>query len=189
MSKRLILVPKVSIEGRELKIDEETISLVYFDHAFLVEDAVARFEYDLVAGKSATVSIHVDAENISFSLDSDDANAGRSADFEFELEGLDRDMRAEPGIFGDFAAVEKNLMTGGTYEVGVAYRSKSRMELEVFGNEGAVDIDIGSGAGNFETRTAEFGSIHGSSLVVGAFANFSGESGAQVKHPEISLMI
>lgn len=130
----------------------------------------------------------LNAENVSFSLVLDDENNGWSADFEFELEGLDRDLRAEPGIFGDMAAIEKNLMTGGTYEVGLAFR-KSRMELGLSGNEGGIKIGIGSGGGNFESRTAEFGSVQGTSIIEGVFANFSAESGAPPSSPEISLKV
>ena len=183
-----ILFPKVSLEVREIEFGDKPTFDIDFDNAIVAEHAAVRFEYNLAAGKAATVSTQLNAESVTFSLGLDDADAGWSADFEFELEGLDRDMRAEPGIFGDIAAIEKNLMTGGTYEVGFAFR-KSRMELELFGNEGAIDIEIGSGAGNIETRTADFGSLHGVSLVEGTYANFSVESGAQAKHPEIALKI
>lgn len=52
-----ILVPNISFEGRELELDDETLDLD-FDH-IVVEDAVVRFEYELVANKAATVSTHL----------------------------------------------------------------------------------------------------------------------------------
>lgn len=186
-----ILVPEIFLEGRELEADGETYHF-NFDDGFVAEDVSVRFEYELAADEAAALSTYLDAETVSFSLNEDDendgGNDGGNDGIEFELEGLDIDMRAELGIFGDFAAVENNLIAGGTHEVGFAFR-KSRMELEIFGHEGAIDIDIGSGAGNIETRTADLGSLDGVSLLEEVHANVSVESGEQAGWKETSLSV
>ena len=182
-----ILVPEILLEGRELEADDETYHF-NFDHGFVAEDVAVRFEYELAADEAAALSTHLDAETVSFSLKEDDADDGGNDDIEFELEGLDIDIRAEPGIFGDFTAVENNLIAGGAHEVGFAFR-KSRMELEIFGNEGAIDIDINSGAGNIETGTADLGSLDWVSLLEEVHANVSVESGEQAGRKEISLSV